>query len=198
MVEQKVHWLKHYKLKILLLAIITFLFIEMTDMLNGQFDVSLTLLLTIIVNALVIPILMMKWTERLVSEHYDPDEKNLTNKGFSYFFSAAVVGLSIIIALTFIARWLPLVTFFELPSTTARSVGIIVFIFIVIVTIVLSFWPLTILITIIGGQHLIFIFSENGEEISYTTIVMGTLLVLFVVGVIIMSILIHRDKDELE
>ena len=198
MVEPKVHWLKHYKLKIFLVPIIIFLFIEMTDMLNGKFDVSLTLLIVLIVSACVIPMMMIKWTEKLVGEHYDSDEKNLTNQGFTYFFGAAVLSIVIVIALTFLSRWFPLVTFFELAPSTSRSLGVVVFIFIVIVTIVLNFWPLTILITIIGGQHLIFIFSENGEAISYTTIVMGTLLVLFVVGIIIMSILIHRDKDELE
>lgn len=198
MVEQKVPWLKYYKLKILLVPIIIFLFIEMTDMLNGKFDVSLTLLIVLIVSACVIPMMMIKWTERLIVEQYDSDEKNLTNQGFTYFFGGAVLSIVIVIALTFFSRWFPLVTFFELAPSTARSIGVVVFIFIVIVTIILNFWPLTILITIIGGQHLIFLFSENGEAISYTTIVMGTLLVLFVVGIIIMSILIHRDKDELE
>lgn len=170
----------------------------MTDMLNGKFDVSLTLLIVLIVSACVIPMMIIKWTEKLVAENYDSDEKNLTNQGFTYFFGAAVLSIVIVIALTFLSRWFPLVTFFELAPSTSRSLGVVVFIFIVIITIVLSFWPLTILITIIGGQHLIFIFNEGSEQISYTTIVMGTLLVLFVVGIIIMSILIHRDKDELE
>lgn len=198
MVEEKVLWLKHFKLKIFLVAIITVLFIEMTDMLNGKFDFSFGLLIALVVSLLIIPFILVDRTEKIINVHYDSDEKNITNKGFTYFFVNSAIGLTVIILLTFLSRWFPLVEFFELSSDTAKSLGIIVFIFLVIITIVLKFWPLTILITIIGGQHLIFLFGDGSTQISYTMIVMGTLLVLFIVGVIIMSILIHRDRDELD
>lgn len=94
------------------------------------------------------------------------------------------------------ARWFPIFTLYEFSSTTAINLGIAVFIVLIIVTIVMKYWPLTILIALIGGQHLINIMSDDGSQISYYTIVMGTLLVLFIIGVIVMSVLITRDKDE--
>lgn len=189
-------WLHQYRMKAFLIALIIVLFIEMTDMLNGYLDISLMYLITLTISLVVIPIIKVRIVRHLLTKHVDPDEDNLTNQGFTYFFGSMVMAIIIIIVSLFMARWFPIFTLYEFSSTTATNLGIAVFIVLIIVTIVMKYWPLTILIALIGGQHLINIMSDDGSQISYYTIVMGTLLVLFIIGVIVMSVLITRDKDE--
>ncbi len=191
-----VGWLHQYRMKAFLIALIIVLFIEMTDMLNGNLDISLLYLAALTISLVVIPIIMVRIIRHLLTKHVDPDEDNLTNQGFTYFFGSMVTSIIIIILSLFMARWFPIFKLYEFSSTTATNLGIAVFIVLIIVTIVMKYWPLTILIALIGGQHLINIISEDGSQISYYTIVMGTLLVLFIIGVIVMSVLITRDKDE--
>lgn len=191
-----VPWLQNFHLKVFLIALIIVLFIEMTDFFNGNFDVSLMYIVMLVTTLIIIPFIMVRIIGKILSAHVDTDENNLTNEGFTYFFISTVLGVIIIILSVFAARWFPIITYFEFSSNTAINLGIAVFIVLVIVTIVMKYWPLTILITIIGGQHLIYIISDDASQISYYTIVMGTLLVLFIIGVIVMSVLITRDKEE--
>lgn len=191
-----VPWLHNYRLKAFLIALIIVLFLEMTDLLNGNFDVSLSYIMMLLITLIIIPFVMVRIIRKILESHVDADENNLTNEGFTYFFISAVIGVIIIILSVFMARWFPLMTYYEFSSHTATNLGIAVFIALIIVTIVMKYWPFTILIALIGGQHLVYIMSDDASSISYYTIVMGTLLVLFIIGVIVMSVLITRDKEE--
>lgn len=191
-----VQWLHNFRLKAFIIALIIVLFIEMTDMLNGNLDISLMFIFALIISLAVIPIIMVRIIRRLLVKHVDNDENNLTSVGFTYFFVSMVIVITAIILSLFMARWFPVITWFEFSSNTATNLGVAVFIVLIIVTIVMKYWPLTILIALIGTQHLIYIFSGDASQISYHTIVMGTLLVLFIIGVIVMSVLITRDKEE--
>ena len=197
-IQESAHvpWLHNYRIKAFLIAVIVVLFIEMTDFLNGNFDVSLMFMIMLLLSLVVIPLIMSRIIRKLLATHVDTDEHNLTNEGFTYFFISAVLSIGIIILSVFIARWYPIITYYEFSADTATNIGMALFIVLIIVTIAMKYWPLTILIALIGGQHLIYILSNDASQISYYTIMMGTLLTLFIIGVIIMSVLITRDKDE--